>query len=270
MKRVVILTGHELRHQYFKTYLASIPQIQIVQSYCEDHAPLTKLVTMTPSTPLQKEHLAARITSEKEFFQEFVSKTQDRSNPKYIVSGTINSPAYVQEIIGLNPDLIICYGCSIIKAPLIEAFPRRIMNIHLGLSPYYRGAGTNYWPLVNAEPEYVGVSFIYLDEGIDTGEVIHQIRARIFEGDSPHQIGNRLIGDMCVVAAKLIEKFERLSKVQQLRANETDRYYRTRDFSPESVERLIKNFNSSLVKNYLREEKVRTELVPIIKNPAIE
>ena len=39
----------------------------------------------------------------------------------------------------------------------------------------------------------VGATFMYIDAGIDTGEIIHQIRADIVIGDSPHSIGNRLI-----------------------------------------------------------------------------
>ena len=45
------------------------------------------------------------------------------------------------------PDVVLVFGTGLLKAPLIGAFPGRIINIHLGLSPYYRGAGTNFWPL---------------------------------------------------------------------------------------------------------------------------
>ncbi len=37
---------------------------------------------------------------------------------------------------------------------------------------------------------------MHIDAGVDTGEVIHQMRARVALGDSPAQIGNRLIVDM--------------------------------------------------------------------------
>ena len=37
------------------------------------------------------------------------------------------------------------YGTTIIKGDLIRIFEKRIINLHLGLSPYYRGAGTNFF-----------------------------------------------------------------------------------------------------------------------------
>ena len=81
----------------------------------------------------------------------------------------------------------------------------KILNLHLGLSPYYRGAGTNYFPFVNNEPEYVGSTFMYLDEGIDTGEIIHQIRPLINITDSFHQLSNRF----------LIHSFKTYSKIAE-------------------------------------------------------
>ena len=61
------------------------------------------------------------------------------------------------------------------------------------MSPYYRGSGTNFWPFVNNELQFIGATFMHIDEGVDTGEIIHQIRANIFHDDNIHQIGNRLI-----------------------------------------------------------------------------
>ena len=53
-------------------------------------------------------------------------------------------------------------------------FSRKFLNVHLGLSPYYRGSGTNVWPLINTEPDMVGAT-LCIDAGIDNGEIIHQI-----------------------------------------------------------------------------------------------
>ena len=75
-----------------------------------------------------------------------------------------------------RPDVVLVFGTGILREPLLSAFDGRIINIHLGLSPYYRGAGTNFWPLVNREPEYVGATIHYLDAGIDTGPIISHAR----------------------------------------------------------------------------------------------
>ena len=83
-----------------------------------------------------------------------------------IKKGEINNENIIQEIIKINPDLLVCYGSSLIKDKLIAVFENRFLNVHLGLSPYYRGSGTNTWALINNEPHMVGATFMYLNKGI--------------------------------------------------------------------------------------------------------
>lgn len=220
----------------------------------------------SPESPLRRRHLAQREQSEKDFFGLFVETSPDNSNPEWISRGEINSEQRVGEIINLNPDLIIAYGCSIIKAPLLDAFEGRILNVHLGLSPYYRGSGTNFWPFVNNELEYIGATFMYMDKGIDTGEVIHQIRPKIVPGDSIHQIGNRLILDVGKTYRELVVHFEELTRMQQLPAPAEAKYYRRKDFREDTVARAYGNLDEGLVERYLSEQESRRRNVPIITN----
>ena len=76
---------------------------------------------------------------------------------------------------------------------MLKKYKKKFLNIHLGLSPYYKGSATNFWPFVNNELQFVGVSFLGIDDGIDTGPIIHQIRPDFKIGDSIHDVGNKLI-----------------------------------------------------------------------------
>jgi hypothetical protein len=269
--RVVILTGSELRHTFFRKALALDPGVEVLLSVCEgqEKSLLRLLDPAREGVELQREHILAREASEQDFFYPFVRMTPDSSHPRFIGKGRVNDREIVESIVDLQPDLLLAYGCSIIKAPLLEAFPRRFLNVHLGLSPYYRGSGTNFWPLVNGEPEFVGATFMYIDAGVDTGEIIHQIRARIHPGDTPHQIGNRLIGDMTIVYRDVVGKYGELVPMAQPPVPQNERYYRTKDFSPESVEQLYANFRSGLVEAFLRERDERLHHSPLVEQPAI-
>jgi hypothetical protein len=270
MKRVVILTGSELRHKFFRKLIGLSDDIQVIHSYCEGlEQSLQTIVTTQHENSLRTKHLMNREQSERDFFGLFVNSVPDNSKPISLPKGAINSPPYTDTIIQSQPDLLIAYGCSIIREPLLSAFNRRFLNVHLGLSPYYRGSGTNYWPLVNNEPEYVGATFMYIDAGVDTGEIIHQIRARIVWGDTPSSIGNRLIIDMAYVYKEIIRRFDVLERMKQLPKPDKERVYRKKDFSEESVATLYDNFANGLVDKYLSEEVERCRKVPIISNPTI-
>ena len=269
-RRIVILTGSELRHTFLRTALAAAPGIDVVRTWCEGvENTLVDLVAAPDVSAEQKAHIAARARSEEDFFGAFVRIVPDRSNPVRVPRGGINDASCAEATAALRPDLMLAYGCSLVREPLLSAFPGRFLNVHLGLSPYYRGTGTNFWPLVNGEPEYVGATFMHIDAGVDTGEVVHQIRARVFPGDTPHQIGNRLIADMAFVYAAIVRDFDRLERLPQMPVPEGVRVYRRRDFSEAATAQVYRNFADGMVERYLADRARRDAAVPILSQPIL-
>ena len=87
----------------------------------------------------------------------------------------------LEELQDFNPDLIISYGYRhIIKKPIIDAFPEKIINLHISYLPYNRGASPNLWSFV--EDSIKGVTIHLVDEGIDTGDIMFQKEVQL--GDS--------------------------------------------------------------------------------------
>lgn len=255
--KIVILTGNQLRHTYFRKRLALNPNIEVLATYCESNNKLAQVVK--DNNPLAEEHLRVRSQSEEDFFAEFIAFTADNSNPRQIESGQINTQSIINEIIKLSPDLIISYGCSIIKGELLSVFHGRFVNLHLGLSPYYMGSGTNYWPFVNNEPEYCGVTFMHIDEGVDTGAIIHQIQPDYGSTDHPVVIGNRLIIKMTRVCAELIKHFNKLKSKPQLKLD--GRVYKNKDFSDDSVKAYYQVFSNSVKSVLNNTAKVKNEII---------
>lgn len=270
MQEVVILTGNELRHRFFRKAVGLSESVRVLRSYCEGLEDTTLDRVRREGSEIQVNHLLRRARVEHDFFGAFDEFVPDESSPEVIPRGDINGEEYYEEILELDPDLLVAYGCSIIQDPLLSEYQGRFLNVHLGLSPYYRGTGTNFWPLVNGEPEYVGATFMHIDEGVDTGEVIHQIRARIYSGDGPHQIGNRLIADMTRAYVELIREFDELEEVEQPPEPEETRYYRKDDYSTEATRQLYRNFEEGMVEDYLGEQEERVRNAPIARNPVLE
>jgi len=271
LNKVAILTSSQMRHDYFRKSLALCDGIEVVASYCEDGDLLRAMSEKKNDSDaaIELAHLDARDRSEEDFFGKFVALAPDLSNPTHVPRGAINEKETAQRIIDLHPDLLIAYGCSIVKPPLLSAFPGKFLNVHLGLSPYYRGAGTNFWPFVNREPEYAGLTYMYIDAGVDTGEIIHQVRPRIFPGDTIHQIGNRLISDMSAIYADIIRSFDKLERLEQPPIPKDEKVYMKKHFSAEATEKMYQNFADGMIQDYLARKPERDSRVPIIKNPAL-
>jgi len=259
--RVIILTGSEIRHEYFRKKIASDNHIEVLASFCEgvEKSLENRVRQNIKSTSIELQHVEARSQAEKDFFSDYLSIIDDKSQPKFIAKGEINDSHIVNDIINLKPDLLVCYGSSLIESNLLQEFSGRFLNVHLGLSPYYRGSGTNVWPLINNEPDMVGATFMHIDAGIDTGEIIHQIRAEVLIGDSPHFIGNRLIRKMTNTCADVIAKLDFLEPSQQPSA-EGKLYYK-KDFNHKSCRKLYDNLGSGMIEEYLNSNKVLPYIV---------
>lgn len=271
-KRVVLLTKTDLRHEFFRKYIASQNDIIVVNSICESKKGNLDEIIKTESLDkdIRRTHLELRKVSEQDFFGLYCSSVEDRSNPIFIDKGEINQKHIVSMIIDLAPDLIISYGCSIIKSELLEIFEGRFVNIHLGLSPYYRGSGTNFWPIVNDELHFIGTTFMHIDKGIDTGKIIHQIRADIFLHDNIHQIGNRLILKSFVECVKLVRNFDRLDRDDEMHfADFQEKIYKKKDFTVESLMLAYDNLLSGCISSYLRDKESFDRKFPIYSNPLI-
>lgn len=91
----------------------------------------------------------------------------------------IRDPAAIEQVKALAPELIVVvsYG-QIIPLPILN-FPRYgCVNIHASLLPYYRGAAPIQRTIMAGETE-TGVTIMYMDEGLDTGDIIVQIKTDI-------------------------------------------------------------------------------------------
>ena len=89
-------------------------------------------------------------------------------------------------------DLVILAGyMRMLKAPMLDAFPRRIINIHPSLLPKF--PGLEAWrQALQAGEAVTGCTVHFVDEGMDSGRIIDQTEVRIFPGDTPESLHARI------------------------------------------------------------------------------
>lgn len=90
--------------------------------------------------------------------------------------GDLNRLALEQLREALASDAFVVFGASYIKPPLVDLLiERRALNIHMGISPYYRGSSTNFWAMYDRRPEYVGATIHLLSRGLDSGPMLFHV-----------------------------------------------------------------------------------------------
>ncbi len=256
--RVVLFTSNALRHKFVANALARKADAFLAVSECNTHD------GGDPSKAqrsLIEEHFAMRNKTEQKLF----AGHEAFSCPVVpLLYKEVNLDYTYQVVKAFKPDLMVCFGASIIREPLLSLLPAgHFINLHLGLSPYYRGAGTNFWPFVNKELEYVGSTILHIDAGIDTGDIIAHVRPQFIPGDNVHQVGCRVIRDSVEQLGDLIlrmKKGEPVNRVKQWDCPEA-KIYRSRDFTEDVLRLYYKNLESGLVENYIHSKGKNIHLV---------
>ncbi|HEX8489919.1 MAG TPA: phosphoribosylglycinamide formyltransferase [Chthoniobacterales bacterium] len=105
-------------------------------------------------------------------------------------------PAVEMELVKLLRDsgveLVVLAGfMRVLKEPMLNAFPRRIINLHPSLLPKF--PGVEAWKqALDAGEKMTGCSVHYVDAGIDSGEVIAQRKVPVMPGDTPETLHARI------------------------------------------------------------------------------
>lgn len=95
----------------------------------------------------------------------------------------INSPDFIAIIAKFKCDILVSMSFDqIFKTELINLTPLKAINCHAGALPFYRGRNILNWALINDEKSF-GITVHYIDEGIDTGDIILQKLYNISDKD---------------------------------------------------------------------------------------
>lgn len=133
-----------------------------------------------------------QLIQREQFFPAGAQVAYERTVPSITVPN-INDPRCVEFIRGLAPDLIAVCGTGVIKREVFSLAPRGAINIHTGITPEYRSADPIFWAIYNNQADKVGVTIHFVDDGIDTGAIIHQQRVPCYANDSLASIYARCV-----------------------------------------------------------------------------
>ncbi|MEY3190997.1 MAG: hypothetical protein RIS10_1114, partial [Pseudomonadota bacterium] len=160
----------------------------------------------------------------------------------------INHPDVIKVIDKHNPDLILVFGTSLLKGNLLNKGRLGIINLHGGLSPAYRGADCTFWALHNQEPEKVGCTFHYINEGIDTGNMIAHVSPEIKETDDELTLFWRGIHDSTATVAELLSRLEQ-GEALGMPQTHKGALYQVKDRSLQDEKKLEALLRNGLLKN---------------------
>ena len=191
----------------------------------------------------------------------------EQKGTKYlnIKCGDINSPELIEFLKSIRPDIIAVLGSSVIRQEMISLPAAAMINIHSGLSPYYRGTWSHVWPLVHREPEYIGVTVHHVNAGIDSGDIIYQTRPRLERDDDLNSIFLKVVAEGIELMVKAIEELSNKGAiVSHPQPGNTGKLYQMKDFNADVARTCLKNLEDGIISEYLSVREGRDSKVKLL------
>lgn len=119
-----------------------------------------------------------------------------------------NNTEFIEEIKKLGPDIIcvVAYG-KILPKEILEIPKLGCINVHGSLLPKYRGSAPIQWTVLNGEKK-AGVTTIYMDIGMDTGDMILKRETEVGENETTGELWERLSKIGAELLVETLQKIE--------------------------------------------------------------
>ena len=185
------------------------------------------------------EELSKKLT----FKQRRLLKIKDRKD--------LNSQSTINWVKEGKYNISIDYGSGILEQRLLEAINCNVINIHGGISPYFKGSSTLLYALLLSQPELAGMTVHNIDSGIDSGDIYRHILPRLDINMSPTEVfaacQKQLIVEINEIIRGIISK-----KYLPHKQSKYGRTFMARDFRIEMLKNLYINFEKGFLANSIK------------------
>ena len=246
--KITVFTSNQPRH------LALIESLSTVADDVYAVSEVTTVMTGTRQglyrrSAVMREYFSHVIAAEKGIFGQprFIKPAQPnhRIHPLLLGMDDLNLIDVAMLEPALQSDVYVVFGTSYIKGALCDFLvDHRAVNIHMGTSPYYRGASCNFLAVYDGNADYVGATIHLLSKGLDSGDILFHAFPETAAVD-PFQLGMQAVAS---AQQALVEKIKRgelsnLTPTKQDRTKEI-RYSVNADFTDEIARQYLRNLPS--------------------------
>ena len=249
--RITLLIGSHPRHLFIARQVLATGLVTGVVMERREH--------MLPTPPedidddlkdLFKRHFAERDMAERRAF----GTSGDlgfESDMITVTPETLNTPQVCEFLDAQQADLALVYGVHKLDDATLSHIPGTAWNIHGGLSPWYRGVITLFWPSYMLEPQATGMTVHEVTSAIDGGPIVHQVTAPLVRGDGVHDLACRAVTAIAAEIAELVSMFEAGDIEPPKAQHTTGRIWRARDWRPEHLRPVYEFYENRIVDHYL-------------------
>jgi len=230
---VVILTGSQTRHRYYCNYLSK--KLEVVGIITEPHS---DYFNSQRKNNFVNKHFSNMKKYEEKYLDKY--KGYPDCDLRSILSGKVNDIENIEWAKKLNPDYILLYGAGILNDDWCNSFKDRIINLHLGLSPRYRGAATLFWTFYNNDLSNLGTTIHLANTVVDGGDILNTVKIDMEDGDNYYDITNKLFIKSVKIIPTVLKAYSKKKITLKVQDKiEQKFYYKKSDFNEACLRKVL-------------------------------
>jgi methionyl-tRNA formyltransferase len=234
--KITLFTGDNLRHEYFINLLS-----KKFNKVCVIQEKLPKVSGENLSSKVIKSYFKKVNNSQKKIFGKSIIKSKSQNlKRKLIKFGELSNIDLLSINSYLNSDVYIVYGSSYIKGSLVDfLIKNRAINIHMGVSPYYRGTDCNFWALNDNNLHLVGSTIHLLSKGLDNGNILYHAMSKYKSNIYDYSMSTVKSAFYSLVERISNKKIFNIKPTKQNKSKEI-RYSKNKEFTSKVVRQFMK------------------------------
>ena len=178
--KITLFTKNNNRHNYLINLLSEISDELFVIQECKTIFPGIVPSHYQVSSVMKKYFENVNNAQSHLFGNSYVNNKKKNIKILPMLSGDLNQCSMNLLSDFLKSDVYVVFGSSYIKGELVDFLVKqKAINIHAGVSPYYRGTDCNFWALYDDNPHLVGTTIHYLSKGLDSGPMLYHAMSNL-------------------------------------------------------------------------------------------
>lgn len=252
--KIVLLTGSQPRHLYLARSLADAGLLsRLVIEEREEFVPDPPTNLEASLSTLWRRHFEGRADAEARHFGQPVVEKDAKLCLK-VTREELNGSHVAEFVNEAGANLAISYGTQFLKRETLDQFPEARWNLHGGLSPWYKGVITLFWPSYMLEPQMTGMTIHQLTQELDGGPIIHHVPAPLVRGDGVHDLACRAVKAAAEELPELARRLAAGTLKEPVGQKTSGKLWVSRDWRPEHLLPVYEMFDDRVVDAYLDEK----------------
>ena len=254
--KITLFTSNKNRHNYLINLLSEFSEELFVIQECSTIFPGIVPGNYQASPIIKKYFENVNKAQYRLFGNSYVNNKKKNIKILPLLSEDLNQCSMNLLSDFLKSDVYVVFGSSYIKGELVDFLVKqKAINIHAGVSPYYRGTDCNFWALYDDNPHLVGTTIHLLSKGLDSGPMLYHamsnLKSNPFEytmstvKSAFHSIAER-IKDGSIFTIKPIFQ----DKIKEVRYSKKNAFSEevVKEYSEKKIDLNSKKFDNSLLK----------------------